>query len=105
MLCVAERGRYGKLSEERQNFFTKGDNYYPRDIMESSNLLLNYKTSHSKLVAILVDLSEEVFFGNVGGDENRKFNKDGGVSRVRGKIKVECYLYGKLDHISREFPN
>ena len=52
-----------------------------------------------------MDESEEVFFGNVGGDENRKFNKDGGVSRGRGKIKVECYFYGKLDHIAIEFLN
>ena len=52
-----------------------------------------------------MDESEEVFFGNVGGDENRKFNKDGGVSRDRGKIKVECYFYGKLEHIARELIN
>ena len=57
MLCVAERGIYGKFLEELRNFFTKGDNYYPRDIMESSNLLLNYKTSHSKLMEIIVDNS------------------------------------------------
>ena len=35
------------------------------------------------MVAILVHESEEVFFGNVGGDENRKFNKDVGVSGGR----------------------
>ena len=105
MLCVAERGRYGKLLEELRNYFTKGDNYYPEDIMESSNILLNYKTPHSKLVAIMVEKSEEVFFGNLGGDKNIKFNKDGGFSEGRGRIKVECYFCGKLDHIARELIN
>ena len=105
MLCVAERGRYGKLLEELRNYFTKVDNYYPADIMESSNILLKYKTSHSKLVEIMVDKSEEVFFGNMGGDENIKFNTDGGVSGGRGRIKVESYFCGKLDHIARELIN
>ena len=82
MLCGYERGRYGSFLEELHKKFTKGNNYYPEYLMEAYILLLNYKTSHSKLVAILVDDSEEVLFGNVGGDENR------GVNKGRGKRKV-----------------
>ena len=67
---------------------TKGKNYYPEYLMEAYNLLLKYKTLHSKLVSILVDNSEEVLFGNVGEDENGRANKGGGVSGGRRKIKV-----------------
>ena len=55
MLCGYERGRYGNVLEELQNNFTKGNNYYPEYLMEAYILLLNYKTSHSKLMEILVD--------------------------------------------------
>ena len=58
MLCGAKRGRYGKLLEDLRNNFTKRGNYYSADMIETYNLLLNYKTLHSKLVAIMVDYSE-----------------------------------------------
>ena len=35
----------------------KGNDYYPGDMMEEYNLLINYKTSHSNLVEIMVDES------------------------------------------------
>ena len=101
MLCGYERGRYGNFWGELQKKFTKGNNYYPEYLMEAYILLLNYKTSNSKLVAILVDDSEEVLFGNVGGDKNSGVNKDGGVSGGRGKRKVLCYCCRTLDHIAR----
>ena len=41
--------------EELQNNFTKRNNYYPEYLMEAYILLLDYKTSHSKLMEILVD--------------------------------------------------
>ena len=62
MICRAERGRYGKLLEGLQKCFTKGNDYYPKDLMDTYNFLLNYKTLHSKLVSILVGDSEEVLF-------------------------------------------
>ena len=90
MLCGADRGEYGKLVEELRNNFTKGGNYYPENLTEAYELLLNYKTSHSKLEARLMDDPEEVLFGNVVGDKGGRVNKDGRVSGGRGK-KVWCY--------------
>ena len=54
MLCGANRGRCGKLLEDLRIDFTKGGDYYPEDLTEEYNLLINYKTSHSKLAAILL---------------------------------------------------
>ena len=62
MICGAERGRYGNLLEGLQKCFTKGNDYYPEDLMDTYTFLLNYKTLHSKLVSILVGDSEEVLF-------------------------------------------
>ena len=62
MLCGADRGKYGKLVEELRNDFTKGGDYYPANLTEAYELLLNYKMSHSKLSARLMDDPEEVSF-------------------------------------------
>ena len=52
--------RYGKLVEDIWKIFTKGNNYYPADLTEAYNILINYKTSHSKLAARLVEYTEKV---------------------------------------------
>ena len=90
MLCGADRGRYGKFVEELRNDFTKGGDYYPEDMTEAYDLLINYKTSHSKLAERMVDDPEDVSFGNVGGDKGGRVNKNRRVSRGRGK-KLWCY--------------
>ena len=100
MLCGADRGEYGKLVEELRNDFTKGGDYYPANLTEAYELLLNYKTSQSNLSARLMDDPEEVSFGNVGGDKGGIFNKDGRVSRGRRK-KLWCYCCIGLSHIAR----
>ena len=87
MLCGANRGKYGKLVEELRNDFTKGGDYYPANMTEAYELLLNYKTSHSKLSARLMDDPEEVSFGKVGGDKGGRVNKD---RRVSGDAKKKC---------------
>ena len=64
--------------------------YYPENMTEAYEFLLNYKTSHSKLSARLMDDLEEVSFGNVGGDKGGRVNKDGRVSGGR-ENKMWCY--------------
>ncbi len=43
ILIRADRGRYGKLIEEIENDYLKGNNDYPTTPMEAYNLLVNYK--------------------------------------------------------------
>ena len=45
MLYGADQGRYGKMLEELQNDFTKGNDDCPADVTDTYNLLVNYKTS------------------------------------------------------------
>ena len=78
MLCGADRGRYGKLVEELQNDFTKGNNYCPTNMTEAYNLLVNYKMFY-KPPTRLADDSEEALFANIGGSKGKsKSHKSGG---------------------------
>ena len=90
MLCGSDRGEYVKFVEELRNNFTKGGDYYPANLTEAYELLLNYITSHSKLSERLMDDPEEVSFGNVGGEKVGRVNKDGRISGGREK-KLGCY--------------
>ena len=45
MIFRSDRGRYGKLVEELQNVFTKGNADYRKNTKDAYNLLVNYKTS------------------------------------------------------------
>ena len=88
------------MVEELRNDFTKGGDYYPENMTEAYELLLNYKMSHSKLSEILMDDPEEVSFGNKGGEKGDRVNKGGRVSRGRRK-KLWCYCCIGLSHIAR----
>jgi hypothetical protein len=44
LLVHADRGRYGKLIEEIENDFLKGNNDYPETPTEAYNLLVNYRS-------------------------------------------------------------
>lgn len=43
LLVQADRNRYGKLIEEVENSYLKGNNDYPSTPTEAYNLLVNYK--------------------------------------------------------------
>ncbi len=44
LLVREDRGRYGKLIEEIENDFLKGNNDYPKTPTEAYNLLVNYRS-------------------------------------------------------------
>ena len=98
MLCGADRGSYGKMVEELQNYFSKGNGEYAANMTGEYNLLINYKTSY-KPPTILVYDSEDMSLANVGCREGKSNSYKGSAgSRER---KVKCYFCGKLDHIAR----
>ena len=55
MLCRDDWGRYSKMVEELQNYFTKGNDDCSSDTTDAYNFLVNYNTTHSKPATILVD--------------------------------------------------
>ena len=65
--------------EELQNNLTKGNDNYHANTTEVYNLLINYKTAHSKLAIRLVDNSEEVLFAKVEGNEGKSNSYKSGV--------------------------
>ena len=79
----------------------RGGDYYPANLTEAYELLLNYKMSHSKLSSRLMDDPEEVSFGNVGGDKGGRFNKDKRVSGGRGQKSVVLLLQITWPHSKR----
>ena len=87
--------------EELQKIFTKGGDYYPANMTEAYELLLNYKMSHSNLSARLMDDPEEVSFGNVGEEKGGRVNKDRRVSGGRGKKSVVLLLQITWPHSER----
>ena len=48
LMCRSDLARYGEIIEELQNYFTKVNDNYPKDMMEAIFLLMNYKQTHSK---------------------------------------------------------
>ena len=60
MLCGSDRGRCGNQVEGLQNNFTEGNYNYHFDMKEAYNIIVNYKTTHSKPETNLVDDSDEV---------------------------------------------
>ena len=62
-----------------QNNLTKGNEKYPANTTEAYNLLINYKTAHSKLAIRLVDNSEDLLFAKVEGNEGKSNSYKSGV--------------------------
>jgi hypothetical protein len=62
ILVRADHGRYGKLIEEVENAYLKGNNDYPRTPTEAYNLLVNYRNySANKRTAIQEGLVQVAF--------------------------------------------
>ena len=55
MMCGSDQGKYDKLVYELQNYFTKGNYYYPVGMTDSYKLLINYKIVHSDPETSLLD--------------------------------------------------
>ena len=84
MISGSNQRRYGKLVEEFQNYFAKGNDNCPANTTEAYNLLVKYKTTYSNTSTILVDKSEEVLLVNVRGTE-------GGLNSYKsGRVGGDC---------------
>jgi hypothetical protein len=76
-LVRADRGRYGKLIEEVENAYLKGNNNYPRTPTKAYNLLVNYRNySANKRTAMQEGLDQVALMGHYKSDFQEKKSKD-----------------------------
>jgi hypothetical protein len=88
ILVRADRGRYGKLIEEVENAYLKGNNDYPTTPTESYNLLVNYKTYSSNKRTI-----------SQGGLEQVAFVTEGKKLKTGKEFPhIKCFKCGKFGH-------
>jgi hypothetical protein len=88
LLVRADRNRYGKLIEEVENSFLKGNNDYPNTPLEAYNLLVNYKNFNlHKRGAPEGGLDQVAFM-----TEGKKLKPNGNF------LHIKCYKCGKFGH-------
>ena len=76
-LVRADRGRYGKLIEEVENAYLKGNNNYPRTPTKAYNLLVNYRNySANKRTAMQEGLDQVALMGHYKSDFQEKKSED-----------------------------
>ena len=95
-----DRHRYGKLLEELENDFTKGNDDYPVTLVNAYHLLSEYKHYQPKFVP--TDSSSSVAFV-------RKNTKNNSWISEKDKddlwmLKATCHKCGEIGHISPQCP-
>jgi hypothetical protein len=85
MLSTCDNSRYGKLTKDLENDFTKGTNLYPKTITEAYNLIVNYWQSKPS-VRIFND-SEGITFTTIDTKPYTKSERD--------TTKVKCFNCNK----------
>jgi Zinc knuckle len=97
-LYQSDRRRYGKLSEELKNAFTKGRDDYPTNLVSAYHLINEYKNWQPR--ASIPDPTG-VAFVQKGGKKNNKAEKEG----EDWKKSAKCHACGETGHIRPECPN
>ena len=91
-----DKKRYGKLSEELENAFTKGRDDYPSNVVSAYHLINEYKNWQPRSP---VPDSSGVAFAQKGG--KKKSDKD----TEDWKKAAKCHHCGETGHIRPECPN
>ncbi len=89
VLVRADRGRYGKLIEEIENAFLKGNNDYPETPTEAYNLLVNYRNYNNNKRPM------------PGGLEQVAFVADGKRTKAE---HITCFKCKKKGHYKSDCP-
>ena len=95
-LCQSDRKQYGRLLEELENNYTKGNSNYPTDLVTAYRMISEYKNwqPHSS-----VPESDGVAFAQV------TIGKPKNVNQIEDWMKdKECYKCGQKVHISTVRP-
>jgi hypothetical protein len=95
ILVRADRGRYGKLIEEIENDFLKGNNDYPKTPVEAYNLLVNYRHYNNNNKRTNIQ----------GGLDQVAFVTEGKRTRGHGDYShITCFKCNKKGHYKSDCP-
>jgi hypothetical protein len=98
ILVRADRSRFGKLIEEIENDFLKGNNDYPEMLTEAYNLLVNYMSYNNNKWTIGQGGLDHVIFLADG----KRQKQEGGESRHFPHIK--CFKCNQFGHYKSDCP-
>ncbi len=98
ILVRADRSRFGKLVEEIENDFLKGNNDYPETPTDAYNLLVNYRSYiNNKRTVGQGGLDHVAFLA-----DGKRQKQEGGESRYFPHIK--CFNCNQFGHYKSDFP-
>jgi hypothetical protein len=95
----SDRRRYGKLLEELENDYTKGNDDYPQTLVKAYHLLCEYKHYQPKFVPS--DSSSSVAFVQKNKSMSRTSEKVKDDSWI---LKATCHECGEIGHIRPQCP-
>ena len=103
----ADNERYGKLKEELQNDYMKGNNTYPETLVEAFQLLNNYKQPYKKQPAKStgVSFTQKGKGGRNNSNRNAKQNYNNNTDNSNRFADYECYNCHKKGHIAPNCPD
>jgi hypothetical protein len=93
LLVRADRGRYGKLIEEVENAYLKGNNDYPKTPTEAYNLLVNYKSYNTNKRTQPGGLDQVAFVA-----EGKRLKGDGEYPNI------QCFKCKRMGHYKSDCP-
>ena len=95
-IAQADKRRYGKLQEELENDFTKGNDNYPTDLVKAYHMLSEYKHYVPKPTPI--DTNEVAFV------QTEKEKKAAKQAKEEWMKTATCHGCGKKGHIKPNCP-
>ncbi len=96
ILIRADRGRYGKLIEEIEHDFLKGNNDYPETPTEAYNLLVNYRHFNPQKPNTNQVLDQVAFVTTAEEDD------EGEIKPRKDKSRIKCFGCNQCGHYKSE---
>jgi len=99
-LLGADRNRFGKLIEDTENDYVKGQDRYPKTVLAAFNLMIYVKQDPQNIMRMLGTTSDGVAFTNLGEDDDTVHANIG----KKDKSGITCFKCKEKGHYSNECP-
>ena len=105
-ICKANIEKFGKLREDLENDYTKGNNNWPQTVTEAYSLITNYRDFSKSRTKKIVKASTGVSFAQQQqGRNNNNNNNNNRLSNAEWLAQQECYNCNKKGHLARDCPD